>query len=94
MAQFKTLSEFRQANKTKGFHFFSRKTMKFFNSKIESSLLKGDYFITSEQIETSQGIRPRKYTLRRANKDATVSTVGEFQQFNSKQAAKEFIKTL
>jgi hypothetical protein len=94
MTQFKTLSEFKQANKDNGLHFFDRKTMSFFNSKIESSLLKGGYFITSEQIETSQGVEPRKYTLRKANEDATVTTVGEFQQFRTKTAAKEYIKTL
>lgn len=94
MNTYKTLSEFKQANKTNGYHFFDRKTMNFFNSRIESSLLKGGYFITSEQIETSQGVEPRKYTLRKCNVDATVATVGGFQRFRTKEAAKYYIKTL
>lgn len=94
MTTFKTLSEFKQANKANGYHFFDRKTMSFFNSKIESALLKGGYFITSEQVETSAGIEPRKYTLRKCNDNATVTTVGEFQRFRTKAAAKHYIKTL
>jgi hypothetical protein len=44
-----TLGDVRFHNDRNGFYWFSQETMKFFGSKIESSLLKGGYFITSEK---------------------------------------------
>ncbi len=60
-----TISELRALNKRNGFYFFSPKTMKFFGSRVESSLLKGGYFITSEFTGFERNARA--YKVRRAN---------------------------
>ena len=64
MQVFKTLSEFKRAHKAAGLYFFDKKTMEFFNSKIESGLIDGKYFITSEQFIGSTFTEPRKYSVR------------------------------
>lgn len=46
---FNTMSELRKKNKESGYHFFDRETMKFWDSKLESTLYKGCFFITSEK---------------------------------------------
>lgn len=90
-----TLSEFRYLNKSTGHNFFERKTMKFFNSRLESSMYGGRYFITSEQyIGIDDIMRPRKFTVRQANDDGSVTTVGEFQKFNYVEDARIAIKAL
>jgi len=83
----KTISDVKRANKEAGNFFFERKTMNFFKSKIESTLLKGKYFITSEQYKDE----PRKYTLREVADDASINTVGSFQQFRTKADAKSAV---
>lgn len=45
---YKTLADVRAANAAAGFRFFDRGTMKFWNSRIESTLIRGRFFITSE----------------------------------------------
>lgn len=44
-----TMSDVRTYNAANGEYFFSRDTMRFFASRVESSLLRGNYFITSEK---------------------------------------------
>ena len=64
-----TISSIKQLNKANGFHFFDRKTMRFFASKIESHLSYGNdktgYFITSEK--TGFESTERVYTIREVN---------------------------
>jgi len=80
-----TIAAIKAANAAAGQFFFSPDTMRFFRSKIESrSVIGGRYFITSEQFDFRS---PRLYTVRRANDDATIDTVGEFQQYDSFRAA-------
>ena len=50
LSNFKTLADFKRAHKAAGGHFFDRGAMRFFESRIESGLLKGGYFITSERF--------------------------------------------
>lgn len=87
---FKTLAEFKAAYKKTGMHFFDRKTMRFFNTRIESGLLKGKYFITSEAFKESQ---PRLYTLREIQDDLQIKTVGQFNSCKTKEEAKRLIPT-
>ena len=96
MKQFKTMQEVKQANKQIGNHFFDKKTMEFFNSKIESSLIEKNekqYFITSEQF-TGPGeyIGKRLYTIREVKPNGEIKTIGEFQGYNTKQEAKKELK--
>lgn len=64
---------------------------RFFNTKIESELIGGKYFITSERQARSM---PKQYTIRQPNSNGTISTVGQFQGYGSKANAKDEIEHL
>ena len=93
------INQVKRANKELGHHWFSRDTMRFFKSRVGTRVYKGKYFISSEQFECfgSSGhgyhIEPRKYTVRIANEDGSIDTVGEFQQFDTYNQAKRYIET-
>lgn len=96
---FNTITEVKKANKNLGHYFFSKDTRKFFNSRIESSLLKHQYFITSEQFADTNGniidyLFARLYTVRQVLPTGEIKTVGDFQQFKTLQQAKNFINNL
>lgn len=63
--------------------------MRFFNSRIESGILKGRFFITSERFDENS---PRLFTLREVKSNGEVKTLGEFQEFSTIQDAKEYLK--
>lgn len=71
---FKTMAQVRKANKANGYFFFSRGAMKCFNSRVESNLISGRYFITSEQFDDDY---PRDYAVREVEDNADIFTVGE-----------------
>ena len=85
---FKSMADLRAKNKAAGFYFFSPATMKFFKSKIESSLIGGRYFITSEMY----GPGNKVYNVRMAEADGSIKTVGN--DYSSKEAAKNVILKL
>ena len=87
VSNMKTIADVKKANKEAGSFFFDRKTMSFFNSKIESGLLKGKFFITSEQ----HGEHERAYTVREVQDDASIKTIGKFMGHKTKAAAKSSI---
>lgn len=82
----RTIADVKRINNDRGFHFFSKSTMRFFSSRIETkgTLINRQYFITSEKFDSSS---PRLYTIREAKSDGNINTVGEFQQYKSKQQA-------
>ena len=82
---FKTLAEVKAANKANGNHWFERSTMRFFNSVIESGLLRGRFFITSERRELDF---PKRYTVREVLADGDIKTVGEFQGYTDLELAR------
>lgn len=86
---FKTLAEVRAANKAIDNHWFERGSMKFFNTRFESKLIGGKYFITSEAQSLD---RVRKYSIRAANEDGSIETIGEFHSYITKQDAIEALK--
>jgi hypothetical protein len=92
---FKTLAEFKAINKAQGNHFFDRKTMQFFNSRIESGLLHDAYFITSE---SDMHNTERFYNVRSIgmleNGEYTINTIGGFNTIKTKEGAKKLIKHL
>ena len=82
-----TMADVKTLNKECGNHFFDRDTKRFFKSTIETTLLKGGYFITSES--QSSYTTGRRYTVRKVDYlDGSIHTVGEFQEHSSKQLAK------
>lgn len=88
---FKTLSEVRAANAAAGHAFFETQAMGFFNSKIESDLYGGALFVTSEREKRKM---PPRFTIRRADADGSVSTVGEFQQYTFRDDARDAARRL
>tara|TARA_R110000823_G_scaffold206825_3_gene337524 strand:+ start:251 stop:547 length:297 start_codon:yes stop_codon:yes gene_type:complete len=90
---FTTISEIKALNKKNGYYFFSKDTMRFFNSKTHRGVYGGRYFITSEQFVPSSGVaEPRKYTIRKAHKDGAIDTINTFQQFMTIQEARNHVK--
>jgi hypothetical protein len=83
-----TIRDIKAASKAAGFHFFDRDTMSFFKCRIYPELFPTAdrvLFITSEQCDPED---PRLYTLRAfALLDGSVSTVGKFQAYVTKEDA-------
>lgn len=90
---FTTISELRQANREIGNHFFDRSTMRFFASRVESGLYAGRYFITSEKTGFDSTVR--KFTVREAQPDGRVATVGDtFNKFLFIEDARDLCREL
>jgi hypothetical protein len=77
---FADMSDVISANKQVGGHWFERSTMRFFKTKIESRLIAGKRFITSERGPNDAR---KRYTIREAKPDGSIDTIGEFQQFST-----------
>lgn len=76
-------------------YFFSKDTMRFFNSRLPQSAYEKDglaYFVTSEKFNHETA---RKYTIRKCDlKTGGINTVGDFQAYNSRAKAMAGIKNL
>jgi hypothetical protein len=80
-----TIKEAKAISKANGGHFFDPQAMRFFNSKIESELIEGRYFITSERYDTDS---PKLYTIRQISETGQIlGDLGEFQEFDTLQGA-------
>lgn len=80
--------EIERAHKSNWFH---PDTMRFFKSRIGDTGYKTDngyYFISSEK----RGNENRYYTIRHQNLDGHIKTVGEFQDYTTKQRALTCLK--
>lgn len=88
---FKSIAQIKAANEGIGQYWFEPATMDFFNTVIEArgEVFGGCYFITSERMETSD---PKRYTVRRANDNGTIDTVGNMGDFASATGAVAFIR--
>ena len=82
---FRTTQEIKEANERAGQNWFAPDTMRFFNSRVLSDVIGGRYFVTSERYDNAS---PRLYTVRIANDDGTIDTVGEFQRYDTADKAK------
>lgn len=89
--RFNTISDVIDHNRATGHHFFDADTMRFFNSRVETGLMRGRFFVTSEK--GPDGIRA--YTVRRARDDGSVETVGEggFQGYETLDDATEWVES-
>ena len=86
-----TISGARARNKEKGHYFFSPETMRFFGSRVESSLLRGGHFITSEF--TGFDRISREYKVRQFDYDSgDVTTVS--RSFKVKEDARVYARLL
>jgi hypothetical protein len=91
MRQYNTITEIKEANKAIGHHWFSIGTKRFFDSKVESRVLYGQYFISSESLP---GAKARQYSIRKALENGQIETVGEFLSFETKKDAIAVLKEM
>lgn len=75
---FSTMAEVKRADQANDHHWFDRDTMRFFSSRVESDLICGEFFVSSERFDEDA---PRLFTVRRvATKRGEIRTVGAFQE--------------
>ena len=90
-----TLDALKRATRDKGQYFFSPDTTRFFDSRYPSYAYKSGslaYFITSERFRHDY---PRLYTIRVCDlTTGGIDTVGEFQQYGTRQQAERALKKL
>ena len=86
--EIKTMADLKAKNKEIGNNFFSPQTMRFFKSKVESSILKGKYFITSEQYGEHAS---RTFKIRAFRPDGSIVNNPFDRDFASKESAKEYL---
>ena len=79
-----------------GGYFFSRDTMRFFNSRIESELYNGGWFVTSERFEDvfSDDVYPREYRVRWFDADSPINIDSVGDAYGSKADAVAAIRAL
>ena len=78
------MGDVRCLNKEKGRFFFSPDTLKFFDSQIESGLIKNKFFVTSEKPPHGG----RSYTIRKFDRNTGAILKGsEFGEFSTKEKA-------
>jgi hypothetical protein len=77
-----SIAELRAANKAAGQHWCDEDALRFFDGIVpeDQPIIHGRFFVSSEQFDRSS---PRLHTLRYANAEAHIKTVGAFQQFES-----------
>jgi hypothetical protein len=87
-----TIKQIEEANRAIGQHWFSRESMRFFNTKIESPVFFTDrvsYFVSSEQDpEGVAWFGNRRFTIRIVHPDGNVDTWGDFGQFFNVEEAR------
>jgi hypothetical protein len=85
-------NQFIKLNKEKGFNWFDKNTMRFFNSYIMAWDEKTGYFISSEKPPFDH---IRRYTIRKANyKTGNVETISDYMQYDSLSKAKTALRKL
>ena len=89
---YRTIAEIKAANKRAGYHWFEPASMRFFKSKVLPTVYRGRYFISSEQAPGP--FARRVYTVREANPDGSIDTVGKFQGYATAAAARKAINAL
>jgi hypothetical protein len=87
---YNSIEEIKDANAVVGQLWFSPATMRFFDSRIESGVLRGAYFVTSEQPPGG----PRVFSVRYADERGYVTTIGEFGAYTTRAAAIAAVNTL
>ena len=93
---YRTLAEIKAANASSGQRYwFSPDTMRFFRSVADHGVIGGRYFVTSEQYVPYDGDPdPRRFTVRVANDDGTIGTVGDFQAHDTLEQARAAARAL
>lgn len=79
-----TITELKALNKENGGCWFDRGSMRFFNCRIESPILGGRLFVSSERQDDEH---KRLYTVRSFDDKGSIDTVGEFQEHSTRAEA-------
>ncbi len=82
-----TIADMATANRTAGNHWFDRDTLEWFGSKIETDVLYGRYFVSSEQDQHGAWGGERRYTIRMCDDRGAVHSLGQFGEYNTLPAA-------
>jgi len=90
VAMFNNMSELREKNKEIGHKFFDRDIMKSFNSKVETALYRGRWFIMSEKGREQNA--KRKYKLWEAHLSGEILTTGDPSGYSDIDSAKKALK--
>jgi len=86
---FDTLDDVINLNHSTDHHFFDPDTMRFFDSRIESPLMRGRFFVTSERGPHMA----RAFTVRCAGDDGDIGSVGAgFMGYETRAEAVEWIE--
>lgn len=91
--QYTSINQIISEAESAGSHFFDKKTLAFFSSRILPTIYAGCYFITSER-DTYRDSNPRLYTVRKYEGGLRIETVGNFCQYETKAQAVTAIKKL
>jgi hypothetical protein len=95
---FHNMTQIKQLARDTGSHFFDRDAIRFFGSRILSTVYGGRFFITSEQADdTSIWNGERRYTIRDAvyrGGKLYIDTIGEFGYYLTAEDAKRQARTL
>ena len=93
MTTFRTIQQIINFHESKGMHFFSAGSKRFFNSRIHSDVYGGCVFVTSEKFDWKS---PRLFTVRKIDQNGNIETIGDFQGYDTRSkahtAAKNFAK--
>ena len=87
---FTSIADVKRANADLGNFWFAPDTLAAFDSRIGKALTGGRWFVSSERGTDET----RRYTLRRANADGSISTEGSFQQYDTSADATREAKRL
>ena len=84
--RYTTIAQVKAANKAAGQFWFGPDTMRYWNSRVESDVIGGRYFLTSERSNDYDDAR--RYSIREAMLDGSIETRGDFRQYDTKAEAK------
>jgi hypothetical protein len=86
-----TLDQIKRAAQSAGSHWFDRDTLRYFQSRISDNVYPvpgGALFVSSEKFRgLYEPDGERRYTVRSCTAGGRIETVGEFQQYASRDAA-------
>ena len=93
--KFQDIDDLRRYCQKMGCDFFEKTTRDHQCTRIETYLIAGEYFITSELASDDPTGRSRRSTIRRATTQGQIETVGNDQAYKSiQQAQQALIKLL
>ena len=92
-----TIADVKQANKDAGYYFFSRDTMRFFGTRIVSTLYKNNTFITTDYTGFERN--NRAYSVRVFHPETGIVNTAKFpdgqstfNKFSTIESAREFAR--